>query len=163
MNLYKIKNEYLTVFENSFDESGEVNIEELERLNKLGEEFTAKGLAVASFIKNIEAEKNAITEAKKQMQSREIALSKKIEFFREYLKENMTACSIEKISCPYFEIKIKKCPAAVFIEDENLIDDKYKKVKITFDFDKISIKNDINNGINVVGASLINNSRIEIK
>ena len=67
MNLYKIANEYQEILSNTFDdETGEVNENAMALLEIAKDSLEEKGIAVASYIKNIDAERKAIEEAKKE-------------------------------------------------------------------------------------------------
>ena len=52
---------------------------------------------------------------------------------------------------------------SITIEDEELIDKKYKTVKVTTSISKADIKKAIKNGDNVLGASLSENLNLKIK
>jgi|SRR6188768_2415683 len=164
MNLYNIANEYQSIISESFDvETGEVNICSIEKLNEITEKIEDKSIAVASYIKNLDAERKAIEEAKKEMAERENSLKKKVEWLTNYLQSSMERCGISEIKSPYFAIKLKKCPFSVDIEDENLITKEYKKVKEVITVDKLKIKDDLLSGIVIAGASLKQNNRLEIR
>lgn len=165
MNLYQISNDYQKIFDD-VDENGEISEDVYKKMELVAAAIEEKSIAVASYIKNLEAEKTAIYNAKKQMQERENRLNSRIESLTKYLKENMEKCLISEITCsPYFSIKIKKNPPSVVINNENLITGEYKNIKIVTQesIDKIKIKEAIESGKNVPGASLTRNNRLEIK
>lgn len=164
MNLFKITSEYQQILDQTFDhETGEVIETALVQLALAENNVKEKAIAVASYIKNIDAERNAIAEAKKAMAEREIRFNKQIDYLTEYLRSNMEACEITEISCPYFDIKIKKNPVSVDVQDEALIPSEYKKVKEVISIDKVKIKEEILSGVIVPGAVLKQNTRLDIK
>ena len=164
MNLYKIANKYLSLLENMVnEETGEIDTNNLAALNKVKESVEQKSIAVASYIKSIEAEKKAIEEAKKEMDRREKALQGKVDFLTGYLKENMERCAITEVKCPYFQIKLKKCPVSVDVYDENILSDDYKKTKTVVSIDKNKIREEILAGVIINGAQLKQNNRVEIR
>jgi len=164
MNLYKIANEYQEVLSKTFDpETGEVNENAIALLDIAKGEVKEKGIAVASYIKNLEAERNAIENAKKEMAEREKRLDNRLTYLSDYLKSNMERCGINEISCPYFIVKIKKCPLSVDILNEDEIPDNYKKVKSVTSLDKIKLKEEILSGAVIPGAALKQNIRLEIR
>lgn len=164
MNLFKIANEYRFLAHTLIDdETGAINEEALTCLAIAESNVKEKAIAVASFIKNIDAERNAIDEAKKAMHEREVRLNKQINYLTDYLKDNMEACEITEITCPYFDIKIKKNPISVDVQDEALIPMEYKKVKEVVSIDKVKIKEEILAGVVVPGAALKQNTRLDIK
>lgn len=164
MKLYEIANEYQDILEQSFDqETGEVNETALSKLDEIAVQLQDKGIAVASYIKNIDAERKAIEDAKKAMAEREKKLDKEIDYLTQYLQFNMENCGITEIKSPHFVIKLKKCPLSTDIIDESLIPDEYKKVKEVVSLDKMKIKEEILAGVIIPGASLKQNNRIEIR
>lgn len=171
MPLYKISNEYQAII-NEIDslEGNEIDIacqeKYLSKIDEIHGTVESKIVALASFVKNIEAEKSAIEEARLAMAAREIQLTKKFLYLQSYLKENMEKCGITEISSsPYFTIKLKKCPQSVLIYDEAKITDEYKRRKVVevLTIDKVKIKEEISNGVIVDGAKVVQNTRLEIK
>lgn len=164
MNLYKIATEYQNVLANICDtETGEINELALTNLNQLSEDIKSKGIALSSYIQNLDAERNAIAEAKKSMAEREGRLARKIDYLRDYLKDNMEKCDVTEIECPYFSLRIKKNPVSVDDFDPDQIPDQYKTVKQVVSVNKTKLKEDLLAGIEVAGARLVQKTRLEIK
>jgi hypothetical protein len=164
MNLYKISHEYQEVLNKTFDpETGEVNENAIALLELVEKDVKKKGIAVASYIKNLEAERNAIEEAKKEMALREKRLDDRASYLTDYLKSNMERCGMSEISCPYFVVKIKKCPVSVDVLNEEEIPSDYKKTKSVVSLDKVKLKEEMLAGVIVPGASLKQNLRLEIR
>jgi len=164
MKLYEITNQYLELLNNISDkETGEIDENALVWLNDFKDDIKTKSISIASFIKNMEAERDAISDAVKAMEVREDRLRDKINYLGQYLKVNMERCEINEISCPYFAIKLKKCPVSVDIINEEFIPEEYIKRKEVISIDKIKLKNDLQSGLEITGASLKNNNRLEIK
>ncbi len=163
MNLYQIADEYKSIF-NEVDENGEITETMMMKLNDIGDAMEKKAIAVASFIKNLQAERDAITEAKKQMALRESRLDKKMEWLEQYLRFNMERTGITEISSsPYFAIKLKKCPVSVDVLDESEIPVEFIREKVTTSIDKTKLKEALQCGIAIPGATLKQNMRLEIK
>lgn len=164
MNLYNIANEYVELLEKSFDsETGEINEVVLYELNEVKESVEKKSIALASYIKNIEAEKKAIEEAKKEMDKRESTLKNKVEYLTQYLQTNMEKCEINEIKCPYFKIRLKKCPVSVKVLDESLIGEEYKRTKVEISIDKMKLKEELLAGVVIPGVVLHQNNKLEIR
>lgn len=164
MNLYSIANQYQEILDKTFDdETGEVNENAIALLEIVKDNIKDKGIAIASFIKNIDAEREAIEKAKKAMAEREARLDRRVSYLTSYLQSNMERCGIHEISCPYFVVKLKKCPISVDISNENEIPDDYKKVKSVVSVDKMKIKEEILAGVIIPGATLKQNMRLEIR
>jgi|ERR1700727_1972633 len=164
MKLFEIATEYQNIFANTFDEeTGEVNENAIALLEILKDDIKEKGIAVASYIKNLDAERKAIEEAKKAMAEREARLDRRVTYLTSYLQSNMERCGISEINCPYFAIKLKKCPVSVDVLDENAIPETYKKTKSLVSVDKVKLKEEMLAGVIVQGAALKQNMRLEIK
>ncbi len=85
-------------------------------LEGLAGDIEAKAIAVASVIRNIEAERDAIKGAIADMAARAKAADARAGSLRDYLRSNMEACDIKRVSCPLFAIAIKANPARVVID-----------------------------------------------
>lgn len=162
MTLYDISTQYQHIFNNILEDDDDVNNEEI--LSIIADNIQDKAIAIASFIKNLEVQRNAIEDARKMMQEREKRLDKKIEWMKNYLLVNLLKCDIKEITkSPYFLIKVRKCPPSVAILDENLIPNDYKITKEIVTFDKNKMKADMLEGVYIEGADLSFNQRIDIK
>jgi hypothetical protein len=163
-NLYEIANEYQALLEDRYDpETGEFLQPALGRIDEVSEKLEDKAIAVASYIKNLEAEREAIEKAKKNMAERESRLDKRADYLTQYLQSNMERCGITEIKSPMFVIKLKKCPISTDILDENIIPDDYKKSKEIVTIDKLKLKEEMLAGVIVPGAALKQNNRLEIR
>lgn len=164
MNLYKISNEYQMILSETFNqETEELSENVLARLDEITDKMEEKGIAVASYIKNLEAERNAIEDAKKEMAARESRLDRKAIWLTSYLQSNMERCGISEIKSPYFVVKIKKCPFSTEIFDEESIPNEYKKTKEVVSIDRIKIKEEILAGVVIPGVRIKQNNRLEIR
>jgi hypothetical protein len=164
MNLYKIAQDYENILANTFDpETGEINENAIALLEIAKSTVEEKSIAVASYIKNLDAERKAIEDAKKSMAEREKSLERRVEWLTNYLQSNMERCGISEIKSPYFGIKLRKCPISVDVQDEKIIPNDYKKTKEIVSIDKLKIKEEILAGVVVPGATLKQNNRLEIK
>jgi hypothetical protein len=103
-------------------------------------EFEAKGLSVAAFFQNLDADVNAMKEAELKMATRRKAVEKRISSLKGYLLDNMLRTEITEISCPEFKITVRNNPAAVVVMDESLIPEDFKHYVETIKIDKVAIK-----------------------
>ncbi len=163
MKLYEITNEFKFLFE-QLDEDGELTPVMEETMSALSDDFEEKAIAVASYIKNLEAEEIAITNAINDMKIRKYKLTKKVQSLSDYLQYNMTLLSINEIkTSPYFKIKLKQCPPSIDVLDECLIPDVFWREKLVKSVDKIKLKEVLSEGIEVPGASIRRKVKLEIK
>lgn len=163
MKLYEITNDVQNIF-NNMSEEGELSQELIDSLDNLKQDFETKAVAVAAYIKNLEAEATMIAEAIKEMGSRKNKLTNKIDSLEDYLQFNLQTLSINEIkSSPYFKIRLKTCPPSVDIIDEKLIPAEFWREKITTSVDKIMLKEVLNEGVDVPGATIQRKIKLEIK
>lgn len=126
-------------------------------------EIKLKGKDVGAFIKNLEADAIAIKEAEKKMATRRKSIENKIEWMEAYLLTNMLETGIKEIPTPFFVIKTKKNPAALVIDNTELLEPCYKYTEIIEHIDKKHIKDDLKAGIEVKGAHLHQKDSLSIK
>jgi hypothetical protein len=164
MKLFEISDQYQQVLEEAINvETGEINESALMRLDDIKESAEQKGIAVASCIKNLMAEHEAVKAARNAMVEREKRLEREVDWLKEYLRSNMERCEINEISCPYFVIKMRKNPASVDVKDESLVPREYIKEKTVTSIDKLKIHKDIVAGSQIPGVELINRNSIVIR
>jgi hypothetical protein len=160
--LYEIASEYQYILSNFYDpETGEVDETSLAKMNDLKESLEKKCVAVACYIENVKAECQAISEAKKKMAEREAKVKKQLESLKEYLLYNMEKSELKKVTCPYFDISIRKNPPAVEVYDESAIPLDYDRVEIKKDTAKM--RQDMLNGIEIPGARLTQKNSVSIR
>jgi hypothetical protein len=163
MKLFEITNDIQNIF-NNIGEDGELTQEMLDGLDGLQQDFEQKAIAVAAYIKNIEAEETAIAAAIKNMAERKQKLTNKLEGLTHYLQSNLQKLSISEIkSSPYFKIRLKQCPPSVDVFDEKQIPPEYWREKIVTSIDKIKLKEVMNEGVEVPGVTIQRKIKLEIK
>lgn len=166
MNLYQISEEIREIkraFENGevVDlETGEINPEYIKALTFSKQELEAKaidyGYVIKSFDDEIELydkEIKRLTERKKQLKN-----------MQDYMKKTITDAMIE-----FGIVEVKgnllkmnfRTSQSVDVYDIDLLDDKFKRIKI--EADKTAIKDAIKNGEIVEGARLTDNKNLQIK
>lgn len=139
MKLYEIANEYRSVFD-QLSEITDLNDEIInDTLSPVKADFNDKAISLTSYFRNLEAEANAIKEAESMMSHRRKFIEKKIENLKKYLKSQMKATGITKISCPYFSVTLSKTKPKVDILDSNKIPEDFMKTVIKKEPDKDKI------------------------
>jgi Gp157 protein len=161
MKLYEIAKEYEQIINELYDDEGNENPQALAKLEANEIAMEKKAIAIASWIKNMIAEKEAIAEAKRNMYERERSLSKRIDNWKQYIKENMERRGISEIKCPYFILKIKKNPQSVDDYNFDEIPNEYKKVSV--ELDKAKLRLEMMNGVIIPGARLKQDTGLQIK
>lgn len=163
MSLYQISADYQVILNELYDEDGIVNEAALVKLENNELAMEKKAIAIASYIKNLDAEREAIDGAKKAMSDREKQYKKRIDELEGYLLANMERRGMSHIKCAFFDIKLKKCPPSVDVVDANLLPPEYTRTKTEILPDKIKMKEEMLAGVIIPGASLKNNLRLEIR
>lgn len=126
-------------------------------------DFDNKVIAIASLIRNIDANVAAIKEAEANMIARHKAMERKADWLREYVVENMNAIGKTNVDCPLFEVKVRVNQPSVVIDDEAAIPAKYINQKIVVSPDKKALKQAIEAGEDIKGVSLVRSNTLSIK
>lgn len=153
-------------YQKCFDLLGQEEIDEqtvLDTIESLDGEINTKMKAVSGFFLNLEAQADAISEARKKMADRENLLRKQIEWYKTYLKNAMQANGFTEVSCPEFCIKLKKNPVKTVIDSMVAIPEIYKNAEVVYTPDKKAIKEALQAGENIPGAHLEQDYRLDIK
>ncbi len=161
--LYRIADEYRETLDSIMDEDGCIDETAIEKLNSITEDLNKKGVAMAQFMSNIDADLQAIKAEKERLAKRQATLESRVKWMNEYLKGNMERCGIQAISCPYFTIKIKKSPHSVQVDDESQISENYVKTKVTKTLDKAQMRRDMQDGAEIPGARLVQGTWLDIR
>lgn len=163
MKLYEISNEIQKTLEH-VNEYGEITDEQMETITNLNQSFEEKAISVAAYIKNLQAESEAVNKAMNEMRYRRDKIDNNIEELSEYLKVHLSQNSINEIkSSPYFKIKLKKCPPSVEVFREEEIPEEYWQERVTKVLSKRNILDDLKAGVYIEGVTIKNNLKLEIK
>ena len=83
--------------------------------------FNVKAVNVVYVINNMDSDVSEIDEEIKRLQDRKKVIKNGEDRLRDYLKFNMEASGISKITCPLFTITLARGRDVVVIDDESLI------------------------------------------
>ena len=157
MTLYEIDKAILDFEFEVDEESGEIlNASDLDEL-KMAREDKIEGISL--WIKNLEAEKEAVKHEKDNFADREKRLGKKIESLKGYLTYALDG---QKFSTPKVAVSFRKSES-VHITDEYLIPDEYKLFTVVKKPDKKIIKDALKKGKDIMGCELVEKQNISIK
>lgn len=162
--LYTIAEQFkeLTVLAETADEDLAVALRDT--MEGIEGEFQEKGKAIAMITLNIDGDLEAIQSQIDRLTERKRIITNRKESLKEYLRSNMDAAGITKITHPLFTITCGKGKPIVVIDDEKAIPDDFVNVKVTSAPDKVAIAKALKDGQNVPGAhSEIGKSSIRIK
>ena len=162
--LYEISKQYqeLAALAESGDEDLAVAVRDT--MEGIEGEFQEKGKALAMVTLNMDGDLEAIQSQIDRLNERKRILSNRKESLEEYLRTNMEASGITKITHPLFTITLGKGKPIVVIDEESKIPDEFMNTKVTSTPAKAEIAKAIKEGIEVPGAhSEIGKSSISIK
>lgn len=156
MTLYEL-DKAIADFELEVNEDGEVlNIDELDEL-QMARNDKIEGISL--WIKNLEAEKEAVKHEKDNFADRQKRLEKKIESLKGYLTYALDG---QKFSTPKVAVSFRKSES-VLVKDKYLIPDNYMNLSVVREPNKAAIKNALKRGEEIMGVELIEKRNVQIK
>ena len=157
MTLYEI-DKALADFEFEIDEdTGEIlNAADLDELNLARDQKIEN---IGLYIKNLEAEKEAVKHEKDNFADRKKRLEKKIESLKGYLTYALDG---QKFSTPKVAVSFRKSES-VLVKDEYLIPDEYCDFTVMRKPNKKNIKDALKHGKELMGVELVEKSNVQIK
>lgn len=162
MTLYEINAEIeaaINAIFDSTDEDGVVSDEAVARLSELNEARDEKLDNIGAYIKNIQAEAEAIKAEETKLAQRRKSLENKTKRLLDYVSFMLHG---EKWSSARVSFSFRKSNPTI-IDDETLIPKKFLKKKIVIEPDKTAIKEAIMSGQKVKGAHIEDKLNIQIK
>lgn len=162
--LYEIGKQYqeLMALAETADEDMAVAVRDT--MQAIEGEFEDKGKAIAMIALNIDGDLDAIQAQIDRLTERKRIINNRKESLKEYLRTNMEAASINKITHPLFTITLGKGRPVVVIDNEKDIPDDFMNTKVVTTPNKAEIAKAIKEGVEVPGAhSEIGKSSISIK
>lgn len=127
-------------------------------------EFEDKAKNLIHVVLNMEPDLSAIDGEIARLQQRKKTIKSRQEWLKAYLRENMEAAGIKKISAPLFTITCVPGRDIVQINDADKLPEEYINVKTTIAPDKKKILDELKTGGVVPGAERVKSkSSIRIK
>lgn len=163
MNLFEIAHQY---------RADVAKLEELDlddatfadTLEALSGDLEAKAVNVIMYAKNLDATAEAIKNAEAAMAARRKAIERRSDALRAYVKHNMLATGITKISCEYFQLAIQNNQPSVDVFDAAQLPMEYmREVPATYAPDKALIGKALKDQYEVPGSRLVHSQRLVIK
>ncbi|KPA87327.1 Gp protein [Pseudomonas asplenii] len=153
-SLYELTGQFkdLTALMEGADEDMAIAVRDT--MGAIEAEFNDKALAVSRVILNMDGNIDAVSAEIERLEERKRILSNRKSEIVEYLRENMEAAEITKISCPLFTITLVKGRESVIVEDPKQLPDELVSTKVVESPDKKAIAERIKAGKEVKGARL---------
>jgi len=160
--LYEITAEYQQLFQELVDM--EDNDEQIVRdtLAHLQDKVEVKAVNVAAYIKNLEAEALAIKTAQEKLALKQKRVSSKITFLKNYLKDNLKHCGINRVHHPLLNISLVKNPPKLIINNVELIPSEYAYVEQKVVIEERRLKQALKEGYRIPGCELSQDESIRI-
>ena len=117
-------------------------------------DFNDKAISLVTVANSISADTGAIDAEIKRLQARKKTMQNSENAMREYLRSNMEACGISKITCPLFSITLGKPRKIALITDESKIPTDYLDIKTSVSPMKALILKELKAGEEIPGAEL---------
>ena len=173
MTLYDIDERLVTLLESHFDiEDGVICETEEELAKKIDEvslDLDTKIENIGCYIKNLEADVEALKKEEDNLYGRRKSAERKIESLKNYLNGYLTACYPNEDDKAKWRFKSPKVvlgfrkSTKVEVTDIQKLDKKYLKITTNIDPDKKAIGQALKNGEEVIGAVLKQNVNLSVK
>jgi hypothetical protein len=158
MNLYNIKSEYLNIAAQLTE--GELTPELEQALMITESNLQEKAINYGYVIKSFESEVDIIETEIKRLNELKKARINAVEKLKNNISDAMQLFGILEIKAPTFKMNFRKSEAVEIYEG---LDKEFIVEKVSYQPDKIAIKNAIKEGRTVNGASIVTNFNLQIK
>ena len=158
MNLYNIKSEYLAIAQELAE--GELTPELEQALMITEANLQEKAINYGYVIKNFESEVDIIDEEIKRLNALKKARVNAADKLKTNISNAMQLFGILEVKAPTFKMNFRKSES---VEIYDGLSQEYITEKISYQPDKIAIKNAIKEGKTVNGAGIIINYNLQIK
>jgi len=154
MRLYEITEQFKALEALSEGADEDLAIAVRDTMQAIEAEFNDKALMVSRVALNIEADLAGLDSEIERLQERKRVIVNRKESLTEYLRENMEAASISKISCPLFTVTLSKGREVVVVDDEAALPDDLMRVRTEIAPNKPAIAAKLKAGEAVPGSHL---------
>ena len=161
LNIYQIEQQYIALANQIIEADGVLDDELSEALQINQDQLEEKGRSYGYVIK-LDGEVDIIDLEIKRLTALKKSRKNTIDRLKETIKGAMELYDIDKIETPTLKVSLRKSKA-VIVEDVEKLDKDYVSLKVTKAADKKSIKEAIESGVDVEGATLQLNKSVTIK
>nr|DAL36784.1 MAG TPA_asm: resistance protein [Caudoviricetes sp.] len=154
--LYELTGQFLDIYSLELDD--ETKLDTLESID-WETEYENKVENYIKVVKNLEADVEARKNEIKRLTELNKADEKKKERMKDILSESMSLTGHERVNTTLFKVSFRKSKAVEV--DEAVLPEAYKVA--TWKADKKRLKEDLKNGLEIIGASLVERKNLSIK
>lgn len=154
--LYELTGQFLDIYNLELDE--ETKLDTLDSID-WQTDYEEKVENYIKVMKNIDADVEARKAEIKRLTELNKADEKKKEHLKETLSTSMVLTGHERVDTPLFKVSFRKSQAVEV--DETVLPESYKVA--TWKPDKKRLKEDLKNGLEIIGASLVERKNLSIR
>lgn len=154
--LYELTGQFLDIYNLELDE--ETKLDTLDSID-WNSDYENKVENYIKVIKNIESDVEVRKNEIKRLTELNKADEKKKDHLKETLSTSMTLTGHERVDTPLFKVSFRKSQAVEV--DETVLPESYKVA--TWKPDKKRLKEDLKNGLEIIGASLVERKNLSIR
>lgn len=154
--LYELTGQFLDIYNLELDE--EAKLDTLDSID-WETEYETKVENYIKIMKNLEADVEARKNEIKRLTELNKADEKKKEHLKDTLSASMSLTGHERVDTPLFKVSFRKSQAVEV--DETVLPEAYKIA--TWKADKKRLKDDLKNGLEIIGASLVERKNLSIR
>lgn len=155
-SLYELTGQYLEIYNMELDE--ETKLDTLDSID-WETEYETKVENYIKVMKNIDADVEARKAEIKRLTELNKADEKKKDHLKDTLSVSMNMTGHERVDTPLFKVSFRKSQAVEV--DETVLPEAYKVA--TWKPDKERLKEDLKNGLEIIGASLVERKNLSIR
>ena len=161
LKLYELSTDYLRALD-ALTAQEELPPEAIaDTLDGLAGAWEDKALNVARYVRNLEAEADAIADAKQRMEVRAKATANHAARLKAYLKTELERTGLTP-KAPDLALRLQKNPPSVLVDDANRLPDAYRRTELLTTILKAEIRTALKAGQSVAGARLVSSTRLVI-
>jgi hypothetical protein len=125
--------------------------------------FSLKAKNIAGLIRNLESERNAVSDEANRLQDKAKSLDNRIEQIKAYLQSEMIRTGQESIKAGIFKIRLQNSPQSLIIRDIEAIPPSFKEEIHDWKVDKLAILKHLREtGEIISGVDIMQNKHIRI-
>lgn len=153
----------IDVLEPTNGELEENRLEQLRQaLDNLNMKFVDKVTNIVKFVKNLEAQRDAVASEAKRLSDRKKAIDNRIDWLKNYVKTAMQATQSEKIKYALFTIYVGQSQPSVEVLNIDEVEEQFIKIKKEVDKTKI-LEQVKSTGVIPAGVNIVQGTHLVIR
>ena len=153
----------IDVLEPTNGEPEENRLEQLRQaLDNLNMKFVDKVTNIVKFVKNLEAQRDAVASEAKRLSDRKKAIDNRIDWLKNYVKTAMQATQSEKIKYALFTIYVGQSQPSVEVLKIDEVEEQFIRVKKEVDKTKI-LEQVKSTGVIPAGVNIVQGTHLVIR